>query len=106
MQSLTPRELHERLQGDEPPLLLDVREPWEAEIVRLPGSHLLPMSRLHPGVRDELPRERDIAVICHHGIRSAQVAAWLESAGLTRVFNLTGGIDAWAREVDPRLPVY
>lgn len=106
MQSLTPRELHERLQGDEPPLLLDVREPWEAEIVRLPESHLLPMSRLHPGVRDELPGERDIVVICHHGIRSAQVARWLEGAGLQRVFNLTGGIDAWARQVDPALPVY
>jgi len=106
MRSVPPQGLREALQGVDPPLLLDVREPWEADIVRLPGSHLLPMSRLHPGVVDELPRERDVVVICHHGIRSAQVARWLENAGLQRVINLTGGIDAWAREVDPDLPVY
>jgi len=106
MQSLTPRELQERLRRGEAPLLLDVREPWEAEIVQLPESRLLPMSRLHPGVVAELPAACDVVVICHHGVRSAQVAGWLEQAGLDRVFNLTGGIDAWARELDPSLPRY
>lgn len=106
MRSVTPQALHRRMASGEAPLLLDVREPWEADIVQLPGSRLLPMSALHPGVFTELPRERDIVVICHHGIRSAQVAQWLENAGLERVFNLTGGIDAWARDVDPDLPVY
>ena len=107
MQALTPRQLQARLESrDASPLLLDIREPWEVELASLPGSMLTPMSRLHPGVIDALPTDRDIVVMCHHGIRSAQVTQWLERNGLDRVFNLTGGIDAWSRTVDPGVPLY
>lgn len=87
------------------PLLLDVREPWEHELCRLPGSLLIPMNEV-PGRVRELDVEADIVVICHHGVRSMQVAMYLENNGFGSVRNLTGGIDAWAHEVDPSMPKY
>lgn len=87
------------------PLLLDVREPWEHELCRLPGSLLIPMNEV-PGRVRELDAEADIVVICHHGVRSMQVAMYLENNGFGSVRNLTGGVDAWAHEVDPSMPKY
>lgn len=107
MQSLTPRELHQKIsQGPAQITVLDVREPWEAQLARLEWSVPAPMSTLSAGIVDELPDDRDIAVLCHHGIRSAMVAQWLEQKGLKRVFNLSGGIDEWSLTVDPSLPRY
>lgn len=107
MQSLTPQELHQRInRGQAQILVLDVREPWEAHLARLDGSILAPMSTLGPGVMADLPDDRDICVLCHHGIRSAIVTRWLEQNGLERVFNLSGGIDEWSLTVDPSLPRY
>lgn len=88
-----------------PPLLLDVREPWEHELCRLAGSLLIPMNEV-PGRVRELDAEADIVVICHHGVRSMQVAMYLENNGFGSVRNLTGGVDAWAHEVDPSMPKY
>nr|WP_207146547.1 rhodanese-like domain-containing protein [Ectothiorhodospira mobilis] len=88
-----------------PPLLLDVREPWEYEIVHIPGSQLCPLARLPERAGDLDPRA-GIVLICHHGIRSRQAGLWLEHQGFSHLINLEGGIDAWAREVDPSLPVY
>jgi len=85
--------------------LLDVREPWEFQTCHLEGSLLIPMGRI-PAGRDELDPDRETVVICHHGIRSRQIAYYLERAGFTNVVNLTGGLDAWARDVDPEMPVY
>ncbi len=91
----------------EPPLLLDVREPWEFAICHLDGSELLPMRGIPAAVAaGRLPRDREIVVICHHGIRSRQVAMFLELQGYDRIINLQGGVDAWARELDPQLPTY
>ena len=87
------------------PLLLDVREPWEYEICHLPGSHLMPM-RSVPDRIGELKDAAEIVVICHHGGRSLQVAQFLEGKGLRAIFNLVGGVDAWARDVDPALRKY
>lgn len=106
MRNLSPRDLKAYLdEADPAPLLLDVREPWEYQRVHLPDSRLVPMGRI-PGALDELGREREIVVICHHGIRSRQVAYFLESRGYQDVINLAGGIDAWARDVDSDLPTY
>lgn len=91
--------------GGPRPVILDVREPWETEICTLPGSTCIPMSRIAQRI-DELPREADIVVLCHHGMRSFQVATYLRGLGFERLYNLDGGVDAWAREVDPDLPVY
>jgi rhodanese-related sulfurtransferase len=110
MRSLGPREvaaLLERPQGEagEPPQLLDCREPWEYEICRIEGSRLVPMSAI-PQALGGLDRGREIVAICHHGIRSRQVVLYLERQGFTRVINLEGGLDAWARLVDPAMRTY
>jgi len=85
--------------------ILDVREPWEHAVCALPGAHLIPMQGL-PQRLSELNPARPTVVLCHHGMRSYQVAVWLERNGFTDVANLSGGIDAWAREIDPGMAQY
>jgi rhodanese-related sulfurtransferase len=87
------------------PLLLDVREPWEHQICHIAGSRLLPMRTL-PAQLDQLERDTPVVCICHHGARSAHVAMWLARQGFADVYNLSGGVDAWARQVDPKMATY
>jgi rhodanese-related sulfurtransferase len=87
------------------PVMLDVREPWEHDICRIADAQLLPMQEI-PERWNELPRDQDIVVMCHHGMRSLQVANYLRDEGLSRVYNLSGGIAAWAEQVDPAMPRY
>ena len=104
---IEPSEL-ERWRRDasrQPPLIIDVREPWEFATCRIDGSRSLPIASL-PAALDELPRDRDLVFVCHHGLRSFQVVAWLARAGFTRAMNLRGGVAAWADEVDPTMPRY
>lgn len=89
----------------EQPLLLDVREGWEFETCHIAGSTLIPM-RLIPVRVSEIDDDREIVCICHHGARSMQVAAFLERNGFSNVTNLTGGVHAWAVQVDPSMPKY
>jgi rhodanese-related sulfurtransferase len=90
---------------DTAPLLLDVREPHEFACCRIDGSLHIPMGEIVSRL-NELDPDRATVVVCHHGMRSAQVARFLESQGFGQVINLSGGIDAWAREVDPGMPRY
>jgi rhodanese-related sulfurtransferase len=94
MQQLLPTQLAEWLAdaGRPPPLLLDVREPWEFELCQIAGSQHMPM-HLVPVRCQELDTERDIVVICHHGARSMQVAMFLENRGFASVHNLSGGVE-------------
>lgn len=87
------------------PTLLDVREPWELDVCRLPGARPMPM-RAVPARYPELARDAEVVIVCHHGARSYQVAMFLEYQGFSRVYNLQGGLAAWAREVDPTMPTY
>jgi rhodanese-related sulfurtransferase len=87
------------------PFLLDVREPWEFEICHIEGSINMPMAQI-PQRLDELRANDEIIVICHHGIRSQQVIWFLQQQTLENLVNLDGGVDAWARTVDPDMPVY
>ena len=87
------------------PLLLDVRENWEFETCRIDGSTQIAMNTI-PARIEELDDEAEIVCICHHGARSMQVAAFLERHGFEKVTNLTGGIHAWAVQVDPSMPTY
>jgi rhodanese-related sulfurtransferase len=87
------------------PLLLDVREPWEFEKARLEQSKLIPLREI-PARAGEIERGAEIVVICHHGGRSMQAALFLDRQGFASVRNLAGGVDAWARQVDPAMPVY
>ena len=87
------------------PLLLDVRERWEFEMCCLAGSQHIPM-HLVPIRCEELNRDQEIVVICHHGGRSMQVAMFLEGKGYADVHNLSGGVEAWAKEVDSTMRRY
>ena len=87
------------------PVLLDVREPWEFDTCHIAGSVLIPMSSI-PARIQELEDDAPIVCICHHGARSMSVAAFLEGNGFTQVSNLTGGVHAWAKEVDGSMPTY
>ncbi|HEY3935189.1 MAG TPA: molybdopterin-synthase adenylyltransferase MoeB [Gemmatimonadales bacterium] len=100
-----PQELSTRLASASPPFLLDVREDWEFSLARIEGSRLIPLGTL-PGRLAELPRDREVVTLCHHGARSLHARALLVRAGFPRVQSLQGGIDAWALEVEPGLQRY
>jgi rhodanese-related sulfurtransferase len=85
--------------------VLDVREPWETEICRLSDSIDIPLSLLPQRIA-ALPRDGMLVVLCHHGMRSQQAAAWLRANGVANAVNLSGGIDAWARLIDPSMRTY
>jgi rhodanese-related sulfurtransferase len=107
MQQLTPAELKAWLDDASRgrPVLLDVREPWERGICSLPESLHVPMNTV-PERAGELDPGTHTIVICHHGSRSHQVAVFLERRGFARVYNLQGGVDAWARAIDPSMSTY
>jgi rhodanese-related sulfurtransferase len=98
---------------DATPVLLDVREPWEthtASVKPLPDSQafdvlFIPMQSI-PQRLNELPQDRTIACLCHHGMRSQQVAAFLLNRGFEQVINIAGGIDAWSHELDASVATY
>lgn len=102
---MTPREVKERLAAGWTPWLLDVREPWEHATARLPDSTLIPLGDLAHRAA-EVPRDADVVVYCHHGVRSARAVAMLRLAGWDRVHNLSGGLERWSVEVDPSVPRY
>lgn len=108
MQRFTATQLADYLQRcEKPPLLLDVREPWEFARCHIAGSALVPMRQIPLALdQDQLDPEREIVVICHHGIRSRQVAYYLEQQGFTKLINLEGGVEAWAQDVDPTMERY
>ena len=87
------------------PFLLDVREPWEFDLCRLDDATLMPMNSIPARIHD-LDEEAEIVCICHHGARSMQVAAFLERNGFGKVSNLTGGMHAWALQVDASMAKY
>ncbi|MGH8148914.1 MAG: rhodanese-like domain-containing protein [Steroidobacteraceae bacterium] len=104
VQDISPAELNARLTAADPPTVLDVRDPWELDIARLPGTLDIPMIEVSARLAD-LPRNREVVVMCRSGGRSAKVAEYLDREGY-RVQNLAGGILAWARDVDPTLATY
>lgn len=97
--------LADELASDSPPLLLDVREPWEADIAKIAGSKLIPLPELADRAA-ELDPAASVVVYCHLGVRSEYAARLLAGSGFERVRNLTGGIDAWSRIVDPAVARY
>ena len=107
MQQLRARQLADWLADSQrtAPLLLDVREEWEFELCHIAGAQLMPMQTI-PGRLGELDPDGEIVVICHHGMRSMNVARFLEGQGFTAIHNLVGGVAAWAEEVDPAMRRY
>jgi len=103
--SITARELKDLQDSGEDFLLVDVREPGEFEIVRIPGSVLIPKGEL-PGRLSELPQDKPVIVYCKTGVRSAEALALLKGAGFATSKHVQGGVTAWAHQVDPSLPTY
>ena len=78
-----------------------MREPWEFEVAKIAGSKHIPMGDIPARFNQELDPEEHIVVVCHHGVRSMNVTAWLRQQGFEKVQSLRGGIDRWSRQVDP-----
>lgn len=105
IQEINPLQLQQWYQQQQKFILLDVREDDEVELVTLPDSLHIPMN-LIPIRQNEIPDDKPIVLYCHHGMRSMQVALYLQEAGFEDLYNLSGGIDAWSLTVDPSLPRY
>ena len=106
MQNITVTELKERLERhNEKPMLLDVREPWEVAVCSFDNAIHIPMREI-PTSLHQVPANENLVVVCHHGVRSLQVMAWLRGNGFDRAASLRGGINAWARAVDPTMATY
>lgn len=103
--SLSPKQLVTLLKEQPNTVLLDVREDHELEICALSGHTHIPMN-LIPLHHNELPDDVPIVVYCHHGIRSLNVAHYLEHIGFDKLYNLSGGIDAWAQQINPNMARY
>ncbi|MFY7959611.1 MAG: rhodanese-like domain-containing protein [Elsteraceae bacterium] len=87
------------------PVILDVREPWEVAICALPNSINIPLSAI-PSRFSEIPEDRRVVALCHHGMRSLQATRWLRGRDMDNIVNLQGGIDAWSRQIDSTVPIY
>ena len=92
-------------------ILLDVREPWEFQTAQIEGSKHIPMGDIPMGdipsrAHQELDPDEHIVVVCHHGVRSLSVTNWLRQQGFDKVQSMRGGIDAWSRQIDPKVPLY
>ena len=104
---ITARDVAARLASKEAGLiLLDVREPWEFATAQIAGSKPMPMGEIPSRAFEELDPEAHIVALCHHGVRSMNVAVWLRNQGFEDTQSLRGGIDAWSAEIDPTVPRY
>jgi len=106
MREFDAQQLEQHLrENNSRPLLLDVRQGWEYDICHIEGSQLIPMGQILNKL-DELDKDRETVVICHHGIRSRQVGFYLEQAGFNNVINLRGGVNSWAKIIDKDMATY
>ena len=101
---ITVEEAKTKIEGGEV-VLVDVREPWEVQTASLTGAKLIPMGDLPTRVQ-ELDPEAHILVLCHHGVRSLRVTSWLREQGYAKTQSVRGGIDAWSKQVDGKVPLY
>jgi sulfur-carrier protein adenylyltransferase/sulfurtransferase len=107
MREITVQELAEHLAKGEKPYLLDVRQKWEHELARLPGSVLVPLDELRARAKEiEAGKNQLVVCYCHHGVRSLRATLVLRAAGFANAVSLRGGIEAWSRLVDPSVPQY
>jgi len=101
---IEPRKVQDMMRQSARFLLLDCREPWEFQAAHIEGATLIPM-RAIPERLAEIPRDQPVVVYCHAGVRSFDVASWLNTQGVNAV-SMSGGIDRWSIEIDPQVPRY
>ena len=107
VRQMTPRAVADAIAAGGPVLLIDVRQPDEFAVCRLPGSVLIPLGELAVRAGEIQPEPGTLVVcVCHHGVRSYKAAAFLQQTGLDDVVSLAGGVEAWSLTVDPALPRY
>lgn len=102
---IAPQELKQKMDQGAQVLLVDVREPWEHQLCAIEGDKLVPLNTL-PASLALFSEAAEVVIYCHHGTRSLNAAAWLRSQGVDGARSLTGGIERWATEIDPRLAHY
>jgi rhodanese-related sulfurtransferase len=105
MTDIGPEDLKARLAEKRPLILLDVRDEWETRLCRLDNALHIPVEEIELRT-DELDPQSEIVVYCHHGVRSAAVADYLRRMGFAKAVNLAGGLDQWARSIDPKMRRY
>jgi len=103
---ITPEDVRKLREQGEGLTVLDVREPWEHQTARIEGAKLIPMGDVPSRAHQELDPDEHIVVVCHHGVRSLNVANWLRQQGFEHAQSMRGGIDQWSRRVDAKVPVY
>lgn len=105
---ITPKELKSRQDQGEKIVIIDVREPEEFAVAKIQDSRLVPMQGIPAQLQsiEALADESNVALLCHHGVRSLNVAQWLRQHGVENCFSISGGIDRWSLEVDPSVPRY
>jgi rhodanese-related sulfurtransferase len=103
---ITPEQFKKLRDQESSYTLVDVREPWEFQTAKIEGATLMPVGDVPSRAHQELDPEQHIVVYCHHGVRSMNVTSWLRQQGFEKAQSLAGGIDRWAREVDPSVPKY
>jgi adenylyltransferase/sulfurtransferase len=104
--NISVTELTARLDREEKFRLIDVRETDEWAVAKIPQAELIPLSQFQQRATQELSPEEEIVLYCHHGIRSARAQGYLKAQGYDHVLNLTGGIDAWALQIEPTMKRY
>jgi rhodanese-related sulfurtransferase len=103
---ISPQEVKAKLDRGDSFTLLDVREPWEFETAKIDVAKLMPMGDVPSRAHQELDPEEPIVVVCHHGVRSMNVTVWLRQQGFEQAQSMRGGMEAWSRQVDPKVPMY
>jgi rhodanese-related sulfurtransferase len=103
---ISPEELRVLLEQGSDVVVLDVRESWELQTASMSHHEHIPMGEIPARFNAELDRNTHIVVVCHHGVRSMNVTTWLRQQGYEKVQSLRGGIDQWARQIDPTVPLY
>lgn len=102
---IAPKEVKARLERGEKFLLVDVRQPWEYDLCRIDGAKLVPLDALSSSL-NELAAAEDVVVYCHHGKRSLDAVVFLRQQGVEGARSMAGGIERWAREIDPKVARY
>jgi rhodanese-related sulfurtransferase len=105
IQNIAPQTFVALRDTAQPPLLIDVREPWEFEIARIDGAQLMPLDQIYEWAAG-LDKDAPYVMVCHHGSRSAMACQMMSSLGFKNIQNLDGGVDAWAYAVDPSIGRY
>jgi rhodanese-related sulfurtransferase len=103
---ISPQEVKQLREQGQSFTLLDVRESWEHQTARIDGAKFMAMGDVPARAHQELDPDERIVVVCHHGVRSLNVANWLRQQGFEQAQSMRGGIDQWSKSVDAKVPTY